>query len=304
MREEEGATAVCVIGLGQMGLPIATRLIGAGFSVSGFDPSADARKRFADAGGKPAESAREAAAGTSAILTLLPNGAVVRAALLGHDGALADGLSGTPPRLVIDMSSSEPTSTVALGSDLARLGAALVDAPVSGGVKRAVEGKLTVMLGGEEAAAESARRILAPVALAIHRTGALGSGHAMKALNNFVSACGTAAAMEALIVAERFGIAPETLIDVLNGSSGSNNATQVKMKQFVLSKTFASGFATGLMAKDVGIAATLARSLNLSLPVLDAMATLWKEGAAALGERSDHTEMARYLESRAAGRST
>ncbi|MBL8581423.1 MAG: NAD-binding protein, partial [Rhizobiaceae bacterium] len=103
------------------------------------------------------------------------------------------------------------------------------------------------------------------------------------------------------IVAERFGIAAETLIDALNGSSGRNNATEVKMKQFVLSRSFASGFATGLMAKDVTIAAHMAEGLGLSLPVLPAMAALWRDGARSLGERSDHTEMMRFLQETAEG---
>lgn len=288
---------ICLIGLGQMGTPVSSRLIEAGFAVSGVDKSAEARDRLTAIGGRTAISADEAAVGAECIITLLPNGKIVHEALLGDRGALSTyGVAASRPApLVIDMSSSAPSDTVSLGRKLAAMGIEMVDAPVSGGVKRAVEGSLTVMLGGEPRACDRAIRFLSPVASNIRRTGPLGSGHAMKALNNFVSASGTVAAMEALLVGERFGIEADTIIDVLNGSSGRNNATEVKMKQFVLSGTFASGFATGLMAKDVAIAASMAEDLELSVPMLQGMADLWRRAALSLGDRSDHTEMVRFL---------
>jgi len=289
--------SVCVVGLGQMGLPIASRLAGAGFDVRGIDLSPDARARLVSQGGRSFANPLEAARGALAIITVLPNGRVVHEALLGPTGILrnppADGM------LVIDMSSSAPSDTIALGGILEAKGISLVDAPVSGGVKRAVEGKLSVMMGGTEHACERAMPILSPVASSIHRTGGLGSGHAAKALNNYVSACGTAAAMEAVILGQRFGIEPAILIDVLNSSSGRNNATEVKMKQFVLSGSFASGFAIGLMAKDVGIAAEMAHSLGLELPVLAETSGLWKRAASNLGESADHTEMIKFITEKA-----
>ncbi|MBL8584086.1 MAG: NAD(P)-dependent oxidoreductase [Rhizobiaceae bacterium] len=222
MAQREVQADVCLIGLGQMGIPVAACLIGAGLSVYGIDPSAEAREKLAALGGSAGADGSSGAGGATCVITLLPNGKVVREALLGERGVLAvASRGGNPlPELVIDMSSSEPSDTVSLGRDLAALGVMLVDAPVSGGVRRAVEGKLTVMLGGEPEAAERAVRYLSPVASAIHRTGPLGSGHAVKALNNYVSACGTAAAMEAVIVAERFGIASASLFDGLNGWRG------------------------------------------------------------------------------------
>lgn len=285
--------SVCVIGLGQMGLPIAARLIGAGFDVRGVDLTPQSRAAFAASGGRSYNDASEAARGAGVIITILPNGKIVSDALLGPQGILHN---TAEPVLIIDMSSSAPSDTIALAGKLEKRGVALVDAPVSGGVKRAVEGNLTIMMGGRDEDCARATHVLSPVASAIFHMGGVGSGHAAKALNNYVSACGTAAAMEATLLGKQYGIEPDRLIDVLNGSSGRNNATEVKMKQFVLSGSFASGFVIGLMAKDVGIAAEMASSRDLDLPVLEAISQLWNRAAKTLGAGVDHTEMMKFID--------
>ena len=280
------------IGLGQMGLPMALHLRAAGFAVRGTDALAAARDAFAQAGGSVAATAQAAAAGAAALITMLPNGQIVRDALLGTGqaaGALAAGA------LVIDMSSSAPTGTQALGRDLAGRGIALIDAPVSGGVRRARDGTLAIMAGGNGPDIERARPVLQAMGKTVFLTGALGSGHAMKALNNYVSAAGLVAAAEALQVAAAFGLAPETIIDVLNASTGRNNATDVKMKQFVISRSFASGFSLALMAKDLRTAADLAAHLGIEADGIAASAALWEAALAQLGGGADHTEIARYL---------
>jgi 3-hydroxyisobutyrate dehydrogenase len=194
------------------------------------------------------------------------------------------------------MSSSAPVETRRLGADLAALGIGLVDAPVSGGVKRAQEGKLSVMAGGEPALVERCRTLLSAMGSAVYETGPLGTGHAMKALNNFVSAAGLVAMCEALLVGRRFGLDPARMVDVLNASTGRNNSTEVKAKQFILSGTFGSGFSLGLMAKDLRTAAELAEHLGVDAPASRAAADLWREAQKALGPASDHTEIFRFLE--------
>jgi 3-hydroxyisobutyrate dehydrogenase len=129
----------------------------------------------------------------------------------------------------------------------------------------------------------------------IFHTGALGSGHATKALNNYLGAAGTVAGMEALIVGEKFGLAPKTLIDVINASTGKNSTTERKIPQQVFTKAFASGFALALMTKDVGIAAELARSLNLETPYLRQTLRVWRAALRRLPAGADHTEIYRYL---------
>lgn len=285
--------SVAFIGLGRMGAPMAARLAAAGYAVRGCDLDAAAR---AGAGFTAFATSAEAAAGAEAVVTMLPDGAAVRAALLGPEGAAAAAAHGAA---VIDMSSAAPLDTRRLGGDLAALGLTLVDAPVSGGRRRAEDGSLAIMAGGDAAAVDRAAPLLAAMGARLFRTGALGSGHAMKALNNYVSGAGMVAAMEALIVARAFGLEPETVVDVLNASTGRNNTTEVKLKPFVLSETWASGFALGLMAKDIGIAADLARGLGLDMAALAETAARWSDARDASAPGADHTEIYRYLQDRA-----
>lgn len=290
-----GATRprVAFIGLGMMGLPMATCLLKAGYEVAGSDLSQKAREAFSAAGGTAFSEAREAVEGAGVVITMLPDGKIVREALLGA-GGLAEVLpAGT---LIIDMSSSAPLGTAKLGDELAQKGLRLVDAPVSGGVRRAVDGSLAIMAGGDSVAVEEAKPILSAMGRSIFATGPLGSGHAMKALNNYVSAAGLLAACEALAVARKFGIAGETVVDVLNASTGKNNSTEVKLKPFILSGSFASGFSLALMAKDLRTAADLAGEMGLSDSFMERTALIWEAARGALPGPADHTEIYRFVE--------
>ncbi|PZO00957.1 MAG: 2-hydroxy-3-oxopropionate reductase [Hyphomicrobiales bacterium] len=300
MSDAAGAPAIIAfIGLGQMGLPMARRLIQAGFAVRGADPAEGPRRALVEAGATAFAAAAEAADGADMLITMLPNGKIVRDVLLGAGAARAL----TKGALVIDMSSSAPTDTVGLAADLEPLGLVLIDAPVSGGVKRAIDGSLAIMAGGPADAVERARPVLAAMGKSIFATGPIGSGHAMKALNNYVSAAGLVAACEALLVGGTFGLAPETIVDVLNASTGRNNSTEVKMKPFVISEAFNSGFSLALMAKDLRIAADLADHLDLTLPQIQSVATIWENAKAGLGPQADHTEIHRHLQALGAGTS-
>lgn len=283
---------VAFIGLGAMGLPMARRLLLAGFRVVGVDPAAGARMALTREGGSVADSAAALGSeGLQAVVTMLPNSAVVREALIGS--GLAARLAQNA--LVVDMSSSKPTDTVALADDLAAFGLAVVDAPVSGGVRRAIDGGLAIMAGGAREAVERARPMLSALGTSIIYTGPIGSGHAMKALNNYISAAGLVAACEALRIGERFGIDANVMTDVLNVSTGRNNSTEVKLKPFIISRSYDSGFAMALMAKDLGIAAELAQELGFAGPHIGALARFWSEASEALGPAADHTEIDRYI---------
>ena len=285
-----------VVGLGNMGRPMAENLLKGGFAlaVADVDP-----RRLAGLGVKALLPASLAALGemSEIVITMLPDGKIVRKALLGDDGSNDGVLDGLQPgSLVIDMSSSAPVGTRELGAELAARGIALVDAPVSGGVKRAVDGTLAIMVGGADADIERARPLLAAMGRDIFPTGPLGSGHAMKALNNYVSAAGLAAAAEAVLVGQRFGLDPTTMVDILNASTGRNNATENKFKQFIVPKRYAAGFTMGLMAKDLRTALETAEATATPTPLAAACIALWNQAEAKLGPAADHTEIARYLE--------
>jgi 3-hydroxyisobutyrate dehydrogenase len=191
------------------------------------------------------------------------------------------------------MSSGVPAATIRLAQRLDAAGVQLVDAPVSGGVPRARTGELAIMAGGTERDLERAAPILSAMGNRILRTGAVGSAHAMKALNNMVSAAGFLAAAEALLVGSRFGLDPGVIVDVLNASTGMNNSTQKKLRQFVLSGSFDSGFGLDLMLKDLGIARDLAGDTGAAAPLSSACHQLWQAARNILGPGHDHTEMAR-----------
>src|SRR5262249_31736631 len=258
-----------------------------GYQVTGYDLSAAARERFAQVGGRAAAHMAGAVARAAVVITLLPDGKAVRAAV----SEMRPDLS--PGTIVIDMSSSAPLGTRAPGGEPGAGGLAFSEARVSGGVRRGTDASLAVMVGGDADIIARVEPVLAAMGKDIFRTGPLGSGHAMKALNNYVSAAGLTAAVEALAVGEKFGLDPNVMTDVLNASSGRNNTTENKIKQFILSKTFASGFSAALMAKDVRTADELGAAIGVATPLAEACAVLWGEAAAHLGPTADHTEYGR-----------
>ena len=138
----------------------------------------------------------------------------------------------------------------------------MLDSPVSGAKAKAADGTLALMVGGDAALLERVRPVLSAMGTEIFHSGGLGSGHATKALNNYLGAAGTVAGMEALLIGEKFGLDPKTLIAVINASTGKNSTTERKIPQQVFTKAFASGFALALMTKDVGIAEGIARALG------------------------------------------
>ena len=278
------------VGLGTMGLPMAKCLIKAGYQVQGFDLSQDACNELLEAGGKICGDASLTLEGAEAVITMLPNSKIVNQVVLD---SLADHLGNA---VLIDMSSSVPAETRKLGQELEKRGLHMVDAPVSGGVKRAVDGSLAIMIGGDPASVARVKPVLEALGRSIFETGPLGSGHAMKALNNFVSAAGLTAACEALAIGKKFGLDPEQMVDILNVSTGRNNSTENKMKPFILSGSYDGVFSLALMAKDLRVAADLADAMAAPSPTSHLMASLWGAALEQLQDGADHTEINRYLE--------
>jgi 3-hydroxyisobutyrate dehydrogenase len=276
------------VGIGNMGWPMAKHVLDGGFALTVFDVDAERVRRFAaETGAGGAESGTALAAAADIVITMLPTGAVVREALLGTGGIARSLARGA---VVVDMSSSDPNGTRALGAALGELGVALVDAPVSGGVRGAEAATLAIMIGGaDEAAVTRVSPMLATMGAKLFRTGPLGSGHAMKALNNYVAAAAFAATSEALLVGERFGLEPAVMVQVLNASSGRSFHTDLVFPEQVVGGKFAAGFAIGLMAKDVGIAAALAREIGVDSPLCQLTSGRWDGARDALGAAADFT---------------
>jgi 3-hydroxyisobutyrate dehydrogenase len=279
------------IGLGMMGAPMCACLVKAGFRILVTD--ADTARVDAICGELSVSPLTKDVAGeVDVLITMLPNSKIVETVLLenGWAAALRKG------SLVIDMSSSEPVRSRDLAATLEAQGLEYLDAPVSGGVKRAREGTLAILVGGKESVKAETMPVLEAMGGSILFIGPAGSGHAAKALNNFVSACGLMVTVEALHVAQRFGISPEAMTDVLNASSGKSNTSENKVKQFMLSGTYGSGFSLHLMDKDLGIARALAQSVDYPLTFGRNGIDLWHEQAGEVGPTADHTEMYRLLE--------
>jgi 3-hydroxyisobutyrate dehydrogenase len=276
------------IGIGNMGQPMTRNLVRAGFSVTVFDADAAKAAAFAAAEGMASAATAAGLAGVDIVITMLPDGHAVRSALMDGGGVVEHLREGA---LVIDMSSSDPVGTQTLGPELAARGVGFIDAPVSGAVMRATDGTLTIMVGADDPSLVArARPVLSAMGREVVTTGPLGSGHAMKALNNYVAATAFASTSEALIVGERFGLDPAKMVEIMNTSTARNFMTDVVMKPHVIDGAFATGFALALLAKDVGIAEDLAASLGLDTPMLRKSSEMWREARNMLGPQADNTE--------------
>ncbi|WP_298746250.1 NAD(P)-dependent oxidoreductase [uncultured Serinicoccus sp.] len=290
------APQVGFIGLGVMGAPMAANIARSGRRVLVHDVDADVTTRVAaEIGAEPAVDLADLAE-CPVVVLMLPTSAIVRAALLDDDGQpRAPFATGT---VFVDMSSSDPTETVETGAQLGAVGLRMVDAPVSGARERAVAGTLSIMLGADdEDAADLAVPVIEAMSSAIFRTGTLGTGHAMKALNNFVAAAAFTAAAEALVAGSRFGLDPRVMVDVLNSSTGQSFVTQHVMGPHIVDGAYASGFALPLFTKDVRIAERLQRAMGHASPVCDAVAATMGDALDALGA-VDHTRAHEFWSSR------
>jgi 3-hydroxyisobutyrate dehydrogenase len=280
-------TRVGFIGIGTMGTPMAANLAKKGFAVTLFDATPG---RAAQVAAELGCAAADKLAGLSEcefIVTMLPDGKVVKEVLTRAEGkALLRGMH--PGTVFIDMSSSEPTLTHETGTILARQGLLLVDAPVSGARMRAESGTLAIMIGcapGE--LLEKVRPVLSAMGNQLFVLGGLGNGHAMKAINNIVAGAAMIAVAEGLALGETFGLNPATMVEVLNASTGRSFITELVAKDHVITNRFATGFALGLLTKDVRIAADLGDDIALDLPMFRLARERFAYANAAEGPASD-----------------
>ncbi|MFO1195917.1 MAG: NAD(P)-dependent oxidoreductase [Burkholderiaceae bacterium] len=291
-----GDVRIGLVGLGKMGAPMARNLLRAGFRVAGLDLAPDAgRDLDAIDGFTRAESARGAARDAEVVILMLPDSEAVDALLWGSAGLAAALAAGT---LLVDMGSSDPSCSRVNAQRLEAAGVGFLDAPVSGGVRRAVDGSLSIMIGGREADVARARPVLEALGRTLIHVGDAGAGHAVKALNNYVSAAGLIAVSEALVAARRFGIDPHVVNSVFNASTGKNNTTEHKVENFMLSGRYDSGFALALMRKDVETAVGFIDRMGSPGEFARKTLDVARDAERALGDGADHTAVHAWVSRR------
>lgn len=285
---------VSFLGLGAIGAPIASHLAGP-HQLTVWNRTRAKAEAFAAAHpAKAAATPREAATGAEVLLTCLPTSAEVEQVLFGPDGAATALAKGT---LVIDSTSGDPASSRRIAKRLADHGIAFVDAPVSGGVSLAEKGELTVMLGGDAAAVERARPVVALYGKKkVVHIGPVGAGHAVKGVNNALLAANILSASEGITALVKAGVAPRVAVETINASSGASFVTQVLVPDRVLTGAYPRSFRLALLDKDCGIALDLVREMGISGPVLAAVKGRMAELRALLGEEEDYMAPFRQAE--------
>jgi 2-hydroxy-3-oxopropionate reductase len=257
------AERVGFIGLGIMGMPMAQNLMQAGYSLTVHNRSPQKAEQLGAEGASVAASPREVAHQSDILITMLPDSPQVREVVAGEDGVLEGIGEGT---LLIDMSTISPLVTQELSEALKEKGASMLDAPVSGGDVGAIEGTLSIMVGGEEEDFERARPLFEAMGKTITHVGPTGAGQVVKAANQVVVALTIEALSEALVLGSAGGVSAEKVLDVLSGGLAANKVMEVKREKF-LSHSFEPGFRSELHHKDLGIALAAGREYGVVLPV-------------------------------------
>jgi 3-hydroxyisobutyrate dehydrogenase-like beta-hydroxyacid dehydrogenase len=281
------------VGIGNIGEPVCRHLLDEGYELIIYDADPEALARLAETPAEPAASPEALAIESDVVLLSLPNSDVVEEVVFGESG-LKEGLSSG--KALIDTSSSRPSSTRGISKRLAADGIDMLDAPVSGGVLRAREGALSIMVGGELAVYEKYRGLLESFGDKIFYVGDHGAGHLVKALNNLLSATTLASAAEAALLARRAGVAPDAFVEVINASNGRSYSTEVKFPRYILNRTFDDGFALGLMSKDLKIALEAAAEMEFPMPIGSALAQIWELAMARGYGQENHTAIYAFLE--------
>ncbi|MHB0964015.1 MAG: NAD(P)-dependent oxidoreductase [Gemmatimonadaceae bacterium] len=293
------SVSIAFLGLGAIGTPMARHLAIPGFSLSVWNRTPAKAAVFAAAhSARAAATPADAARGAAYVVTCLPTSREVEALLDGPDGLLAGLASGA---LLIDCTSGDPATSQRIAARCAERGIGFIDAPVSGGVVGAENGKLTIMVGGDAAMLERAMPVLKAMGEKIVHCGAVGAGDALKAVNNALLAVHIWSAAEGLLALSRAGVKPAVALDVINASSGRSNSSMNLFPERVLTRAFPRTFRLALLDKDVMIAAQVARDEKVPSPLIQLTAELFRAAHSALGEEADHVEAVKYLEQMAGG---
>ncbi|HWP36266.1 MAG TPA: NAD(P)-dependent oxidoreductase [Gemmatimonadales bacterium] len=286
-------TRVGFIGLGAIGRPMARHAVRKLGAVVWNRTVERSRAFAAETGAAVAPSAVELVRGADVVMTCLPTSREVREVVDSTAEAWRDG------QLLIDLTSGDPATSREIAAELARRGVGFVDAPVSGGTAGAEAGRLTVMLGGEPRWAGHARQLVAAFATTIVHVGPVGTGHALKAINNALLAVGIQAAGEGLAALVKLGVPASKALEVINASSGRSNVTENLFPQRVVSRAWPRTFRLALLDKDLGIAVDVLRETGVPSEAIVMAKRVFAEGRKELGEDADHVELVKVIERRA-----
>lgn len=285
------------VGLGKMGLPMAEQLLNQNFHVYGVDPNEKACQSFSKVGGIPS-SLKQVVESADTIILMLPNSTIVNETVqhiksyyVKEDGSRVKDLT------IIDMSSSFPIDTKRNLEMLTEVGIQLLDAPVSGGMKKAISGELTIMVGGDKNLFDENNDLLSKMGSNIYHLGPIGSGHLLKSLNNFLSAVHMLATCEVVQALDYFGIEPEKGIEVINNSSGRSGSSEYKFPNFVFNETYNSGFSLDLLAKDLTFSQKIFEEIGENSTLVKEVTNTYLNACDYLEANADHTEIFHFVSS-------
>ncbi len=280
------------IGLGIMGKPMSKNLLKAGYELVVFDFNKDAVNEVTECGAVSAASGREVAEQCGVVITMVPNSPHVRAAVLGENG-VADGAK--PGTVLIDMSSIDPTESKAIGAELAKKGIDMLDAPVSGGEPKAIDGTLSVMVGGKKELFDKYYDMLMVMAGSVVYVGELGSGNVAKLANQIVVAVNIAAVSEALTFAKKAGTDPELVYQAIRGGLAGSTVMDAKAPM-MLGRNFKPGFRIELHIKDLNNALNAAHAISSPVPLTGQLMEIMQGLKADGYEKEDHASIVKYYE--------
>lgn len=280
------------IGLGRMGVPMASRLIAAGYMLTVFDVRNAAVDALVAKGAVAAASPAAVASAVETVLLSLPDPSIVRKVALGADGVIR----GSRVKSVLDLSTTGATAAVEIAKELAVKGITGVDSPVSGGVSGAVNGTLAVMVACPKALFDALAPMLKHIGKVFFIGERAGMGQTMKLANNLLSAAAMAATSEAIAFGVKAGLDAATMVDVINAGSGRSTASEAKFPKAILTRSFDFGFANGLMYKDVKLCLEEAGAAKVPMPVATAVREQWRRTNETFGPDKDFTTIAMLVE--------
>jgi 3-hydroxyisobutyrate dehydrogenase len=285
---------VAFIGLGDIGQPMASRLAREPFELTVWNRTSAKAEEFARSHkARVAASPSNAVRDAQVVITCLPSSTEVEAVLHGENGILGAIRKGA---VLIDCTSGDPPTSRSIAAELGGRGVEFIDAPVSGGTIAAKAGTLTVMWGGDASVFERVRPVVEAFGKKIVHAGPVGSGDALKAVNNALLAVHILSTAEGLAILVKAGVDPKVALDVINASSGRSNSSENLIPQRVLTRAFPRTFRLALLEKDIGIAAVMAEDLSARAPLIELAAARFHEAREKLGEAVDHVEAVKMVE--------